>query len=577
LTPDRYPSLAHLLLETELEPSFTLLARGVDPVDGIDLAKLRARAARIAAELQSTIPLGSRVLLVLPHGLDYIAAFFGCVLAGAVAVPTVPPRNRRAADSLLAIASTSRPAAALTTESLLPSLEAALSDGSSRPIVCRAIDTLVLEEGESETPLRLPDLGPEDLAYLQFTSGSTGTPKGVEVTHANLLHNCALLSEALALPSGSTLVSWLPFFHDWGLVGTVVFPFSMGMRAYLLDPMEFLYAPVRWLAAISRFRASVSCAPNFAYQLCSDAVRDEEKTSLDLSEWQVAMVGAEPVRRDTLERFVSSFSTCGFRREAFYPAYGLAENTLIVTGGRREAPPAYLSVDRSSLERRQVVRREENDGNRSRVLVGCGRPLGDQRVEVVNPATLMACGSEEIGEVWISGKSVTRGYWERKDVAEETYFARLRNGDSTAFLRTGDVGFFSGGELFLCGRSKDIIIKGGSNHFAEDVENVAERGHESLRSSGGAAFSVEINDIERLVIVHELDYGRKPALEDVLGGIQDAMLEAFGIKADAIVLIQPGSLPKTTSRKICRQQARALFLREELRTVASWKRWESQA
>ncbi len=576
MTPDGYPSLAHLVLETEREPSFTLLERGVDVADAIDLEALRERATRVAAHLQSSFDPGSRVLLVLPHRLEFVVAFFGCVLAGMVAVPSVPPRSRRAVESLLAIAAAARPAVALTIESLLPSLVAALGDCPSGPIECRAIESLARDRIESESSFRLPDLNREDLAYLQFTSGSTGTPKGVEVTHGNLLHNCQLLQEALELPPGSTLVSWLPFFHDWGLVGCVVFPFSMGMRAYLLDPIEFLYAPLRWLAAISRFRASLSCAPNFAYQLCSEVVRDEEKASLDLSAWKVAMVGAEPVRKDTLERFVSSFSSCGFRREALYPAYGLAENTLIVTGGRPSATPVYLSVDRSSLERRRVVRRDEQEGNRSRVLVGCGRPLGDQRVEVVNPATSIPCAFEEIGEVWVSGKSVTRGYWERRDDAEETYFARLRNGDPTAFLRTGDIGFFSGGELFLCGRSKDVIIKGGSNHFAEDVENVAERGHEALRSSGGAAFSVEVDDVERLVIVHEVDYGRKPVHDEVFAGIQDAMLDSFGIKADAIVLIQPGSLPKTTSRKTCRQQARALFLRDELRTVASWKRWESQ-
>jgi acyl-CoA synthetase (AMP-forming)/AMP-acid ligase II len=575
LTPDGYPSLAHLLLETEREPAFTLLERGVEAADTIDLEALRERATRVAAHLQSSIEGGSRVLLVLPHRLEFVVAFFGCVLAGVVAVPSVPPRSRRAVDSLLSIASAARPAVALTIESLLPSLQAALAECPSGPIECRSIESLA--GAESASSFRLPDLSHEDLAYLQFTSGSTGTPKGVEVTHGNLLHNCRLLQEALELPAGSTLVSWLPFFHDWGLVGCVVFPFSMGMRAYLLDPIEFLYAPVRWLAAISRFRASISCAPNFAYQLCSEVVRQEEKASLDLSDWKVAMVGAEPVRRDTLERFFSSFSSCGFRREAFYPAYGLAENTLIVTGGRPSAPPVYLSVDRASLERRRVVRRDAEDGNRSRALVGCGRPLSDQRVEVVNPATSVPCAAEEIGEIWVSGKSVTRGYWERKDDAEETYFARLRNGDPTAFLRTGDIGFFSEGELFLCGRSKDVIIKGGTNHFAEDVENVAERGHEALRSSGGAAFSVEVDDVERLVIVHEIDYGRKPVHQEVIAGIQDAMLDAFGVKADAIVLIQPGSLPKTTSRKTCRQQARALFLRDELRTVASWKRWESQA
>jgi acyl-CoA synthetase (AMP-forming)/AMP-acid ligase II len=354
-------------------------------------------------------------------------------------------------------------------------------------------------------------------------------------------------------------------------VGCLLFPFLMEMPAFYLDPIEFLYAPVRWLTAISRFRAAISCAPNFAYQICAEVVREEDKASLDLSAWQVAMVGAEPVRKDTLERFVSAFAGCGFRREALYPSYGLAENTLFVTGGRRPDPPVYLSVHRASLERRRVVRLAESE--RARVLVGCGRPLGDQRVAIVNPATSVPCGPDEIGEVWVAGGSVTRGYWQHAEEGEPTYFARLRNGDPTPWLRTGDLGFLAAGELFLCGRRKDVIIKAGSNYFAEDVERVAEGGHRSLRALGGAAFSVEVADTERLVIVHELEYGQRPTQDEVFDGIQGAMLDAFGIKADAIVLIKPGSLPKTTSRKICRQQARVLFLQQELQTVATWKRW----
>jgi acyl-CoA synthetase (AMP-forming)/AMP-acid ligase II len=534
----------------------------------IGAAELVEQATRIAGRLQSMTDAGDRVLLVFPHRLELIVAFFGCLLAGVTAVPTVPPRSRRSIDSLLAVAASARPTVALTLDSLLPSLEPVLAECPSGRIRCCAIQNLV---NEPDCSFRLPELKAQDLAYLQFTSGSTGTPKGVEVSHGNLLHNCRLLQDTLQLPAGSRLVSWLPFFHDWGLVGCVLFPMFAQMSAYFLDPLEFLYAPVRWLAAISRVRAAISCAPNFAYQLCAEVISEEQKNGLDLSSWQVAMVGAEPVRKSTLEQFASAFAGCGFRREALYPTYGLAENTLIVTGGRPSSSPIYLSVDRSSLERRQVVRRDESDEHRSRVLVGCGRPLGDQRVEVVNPATGMPCGPENVGEIWVSGGSVTRGYWQRQN--DTTYFARLKNGDPAVFLRTGDIGFLSANEVFLCGRMKDVIIKGGSNYFAEDIERVAEEGHRSLRSCGGAAFSVEVADTERLVIVHELNYGERCAHDEVIDGIQGAMLDAFGTLADAIVLIQPGSLPKTTSRKICRQQTRMLFLQQELQTVASWKRW----
>jgi acyl-CoA synthetase (AMP-forming)/AMP-acid ligase II len=574
MTRENFHNLAHLVLAMEQDPSteplFTFLERGENQIAAITAAELFRQAAQVAGRLQSLTAAGDRVLLVFPHRLEFAVGFFGCVLAGVAAVPTVPPRSSRTVESLLAVTASAQPAVALTLESLRPSLDAVLRECASGPVRCCSIESLLAEQ---RSAFRLPDLKPQDLAYLQYTSGSTGIPKGVEVSHRSVLHNCCLLRDALELDAGTRLVSWLPFFHDWGLVGCLVFPLFMRMSAYFFDPMEFLYAPIRWLAAISRFRAQLSCAPNFAYQLCAEVVRDDQKPALDLSSWQVAMVGAEPVRKSTLEQFAAAFAGCGFRREALYPSYGLAENTLIVAGGRRSSPPAYISVDRSALERRQVILRDEADLRRSRTLVGCGRPLGDQRVEIVNPATCIPCGEGEAGEVWVAGDSVTRGYWQRPSDSEQSYFAHLRNGDATNFLRTGDIGFMSGNELFLCGRMKDVIIKGGSNYFAEDIERVAEQGHASLRACGGAAFSVDVDDIERLVIVHELNYGEKCARDDVVAGIQEAMVDAFGMMADAIVLIQPGSLPKTTSRKICRQQTRMLFLRQELQTVATWRRW----
>jgi acyl-CoA synthetase (AMP-forming)/AMP-acid ligase II len=571
---EEYPSLAHLLLArgntSSDEPAFTLVESGENPVDSIKAWELLECAKRVAASLQRTTAPGSRVLLVFPHRLEFIVAFFGSILAGVVPVPAVLPRTRRSSDSLLGIAASSEASVVLTLERLLPSITEIMSGSAGSHVECRAVEDLLRD---APGPFELPSLKPEDLAYLQFTSGSTGRPKGVEVKHRNVLHNCRLLEDALEMRPGDPIVSWLPFFHDWGLVGCMIYPLFAQLPAYLLDPIEFLYAPVRWLRAISRFRAVLSCAPNFAYQFCCEGIREEEKSKLDLACWRVAMVGAEPVRKSTLERFAASFSACGFRRDALYPSYGLAENTLIVSGGTPSAGPVYLSVDRRFLERRQVVRIEEQDDRRVRTLVSCGRPLGEQCLEIVNPATSMPCAEEEVGEVWVSGHSVTRGYWQSVEATRETYFAQLRDGDPSLFLRTGDLGFLSGNELFLCGRMKDVIIKGGTNYFAEDVERIAEEGHAALRSLGGAAFAVDVADLERLVIVHELNYGDKPDHKEVFAGIQDAMLDAFGMMADAIVLIQPGSLPKTTSRKICREMTRSLFLRQELQTIGMWKRW----
>jgi acyl-CoA synthetase (AMP-forming)/AMP-acid ligase II len=573
--PSRSESLVHLLLERwRADPHavpFTFLERGEHPSSALELGELLERARRVAVQLQSRTDVANRVLLVFPNNLDFVIGFLGCLFAGVAAVPTVPPTNRRAVESILALRAATRPSLVLASKSWIPLLAPVLQDEGAG-IECGAIEDLL---ARPESAFALPRLTSRDLAYLQFTSGSTGVPKGVEVTHGNLLHNCGLLREALDPGPDSRMVSWLPFFHDWGLVGSLVFPLVSGTPCYLLDPMEFLYAPFRWLLAISRQRATIGCAPNFAYELCCEAITEDQKAALDLSSWEVAMVGAEPVRKGTLERFARRFAGCGFRREAFYPAYGLAENTLIVSGGRRAAPPVYLDVERKSLERRRIAPSGDGEGEhpRSVSLVGCGRALGDERLLIANPATAMPCGDGEIGEVWVSGGSVTRGYWERRDDTNETFLARLRNGDPATYLRTGDIGFVSNGELFLCGRSKDVIIKGGANYFAEDVEQVAGAAHASLRPGCGAAFAVDVSEIERLVIVHELGYGERPPPEEVIDRIQQEMLDAFGMLADAIVLIQPGSLPKTTSRKICRQQTRALFLREELKQVASWTRW----
>jgi acyl-CoA synthetase (AMP-forming)/AMP-acid ligase II len=570
---DEYPSLAHLLLargETPSEAAFTVVEGGEKPVDAITAGEIAERAKSVAACLQARTPAGTRVLLVLPHSIEFIVAFFGSILAGVVPVPTVVPQTRRSIGALLGIAASAEPSVALTLRRFLPAITEIMSDSTWGRVECRAIEDL-LEEASGK--FEMPDLKPDDLAYLQFTSGSTGRPKGVEVKHGNVLHNCRLLQDALEMRAGERIVSWLPFFHDWGLVGCMIYPLFAQLPTYLLNPLEFLYAPVRWLRAISRFRAVLSCAPNFAYQFCCEVIREEEKPNLDLTCWQVAMVGAEPVRKSTLERFASSFSVCGFSRDAFYPAYGLAENTLIVSGGSRSSGPLYLSADRSSLDRRVLMRVDREDARGVRDLVSCGHALGNQRVEIVNPATSIPCGTEGVGEIWVSGQSVTGGYWRHREATPQTYFAQLRNGDPAFFLRTGDLGFISGNELFVCGRLKDMIIKGGTNYFAEDVERVAEEGHTALRSCGGAAFGVDVADSERLVIVHELNYGDKPDHNEVFAGIQDAMLDSFGMMADAIVLIQPGSLPKTTSRKICREMTRALFLNQELQTVGMWKRW----
>jgi acyl-CoA synthetase (AMP-forming)/AMP-acid ligase II len=563
-------TLVQLLEETEERDAqrlaFVYLERGSSPAAELTIGELMRRARRVAACLRARVEPGDRVLLVFPHRLEFIEAFLGCLFAGVVAVPAVPPANRRARESWTAVARATRPSVVLTQERFRGLVDDLLKEVGPGRVEC--LEDLYAGEAP---PWRAPDLRPETIAYLQFTSGSTGTPKGVVVTHGNLLHNCALLEAAVSLPAGARMVSWLPFFHDWGLVGCVVFPLSVGMPCYLLDPADFLYAPSRWLRAIAQFGAAISCAPSFAYEACATSVREEEKPGLDLSRWEVAMVGAEPVRRETLRRFAVSFAGCGFRPEAFYPTYGLAEATLIVSGGNRTAPPVYLAVDRRALEGRRVVPVSEEDPS-ARVLVGCGRPVGDQRVRIVDGETRRAGAPEEVGEVWVSGSSVTGGYWGQVEETHRTFGASLAGEDGGPWLRTGDLGFLWDGELFLCGRSKDVIIKAGNNYFAEDVEHSAGGSHPSLRAGCGAAFAVDAAGAERLVVVHELEFGKKPDAK-LIGTMQKRIFDDLGVLADAIVILRPGGLPKTTSGKIRRQRTRALFLGDELDVLTKWSCW----
>ncbi len=407
------------------------------------------------------------------------------------------------------------------------------------------------------------------MAVLQFTSGSTGTPKGVMVRHANILHNCQLLQEACGSGVDMRMVSWLPFFHDWGLFGCLLFPIYTGGSSHFLDPADFLRRPMRWIEAIAQTEATVSCSPNFGYELCAAAVEDEGLPQLDLHAWSMAMMGAEPVRPQTMERFARAFAPAGFSAEALYPSYGLAESTLIVTGGGRHAAPVSLSVDRAALERGQVIASETGS---KRTLIGAGPALLDQRVAIVGPETGLALPDNQVGEVWVAGPSVALGYLDRPEETAEVFAAKLP-GDPTPWLRTGDLGFLRDGELFVCGRLKDVIIKAGANYFAEDIEVSAEAAHPGLRPGCGAAFGVEVDGTERLVIVHEVNYGPKPDLDAVVGALQRAVKIDHDVFADAVIVVQAGTLEKTSSGKIRRRHTKAQFADGALDPLHAWKSW----
>ncbi|HEX2268845.1 MAG TPA: amino acid adenylation domain-containing protein, partial [Pyrinomonadaceae bacterium] len=499
---------------------------------------LRARA--VAALLQNRGLQGERVLLVYPPGLDFIAAFFGCLYAGAVAVPVSLPQAKRGLGRFQAIASDAQAAGALTTQQIL-----------SR------IDRLQLQwltsddlSNDKAAQWREPATNGDALAYLQYTSGSTSTPKGVMVTHANVLENSAYIQHGFEHGPQSVSLSWLPHFHDMGLVDGIIQPLYSGFTGLLMSPAALLQNPARWLQAISRYRVTHSGGPNFAYDLCVRRIDESQRASFDLSSWSVAYNGAEPVYHETLERFVAAFAPCGFRREAFYPAYGLAEATLKVTGGRRGVGPVYSTVD-------------------SRTMVGCGRATLGTKVVIVEPESLRMCEPDEVGEVWVSGPGVAAGYWNRPEETESTFKARLSTGGT--FLRTGDLGFVRDGELFITGRRKDLIIIRGRNHYPQDIERAVQACHAALKPDGGAAFSIELESEERLVVVQGIETGRKKEAPAIMETIRAVIAEEFEIQPAAVVLIRSGTLPKTSSGKVRRGACREAFLKNSLSVIAEWR------
>jgi acyl-CoA synthetase (AMP-forming)/AMP-acid ligase II len=429
---------------------------------------------------------------------------------------------------------------------------------------------LATDDGEdSAGEWHCPETGADALAFLQYTSGSTAAPKGVMVTHANLLHNLAMIYHGLGHTPDSRMVLWLPPYHDMGLIGGVLQSLYGGFPAALMPPVSFLQHPADWLRAISHLGADTAGAPNFAYDLCARKITPEELATLDLSNWTKAFNAAEPIRRRTLERFAEVFAPCGFRWEAFYPAYGLAEGTVFVSGGTSTDPPVVLPSRAAELERDRVVAASSTEGKGIRTLVGCGRALADQKIVVVDPDSLTRCPSDRVGEVWVSGPSVAQGYWGKAEETEVTFRAYLADTGEGPFLRTGDLGFLRHGELFVTGRLKDLVIVRGRNHYPQDIEQTVEQSHAVLRPGGCAAFSVQTGDGEQLVVVQELERRgvRSVNTDEVAAAVRRAVAEHHELEVHAVVLIRPGSIPKTSSGKVQRRATRAAYL-EGCRVVA---------
>lgn len=525
--------------------------------------ELDQKARAIAAHLQSLEAKGERGLLLYPPGLDFISAFFGCLYAGVVAIPAYPPRRNQNLFRLQAIIADSQARFTFTNADLFPSLKKQWAKdselGAMQWIVTDEIDHHLKEDWQE------PTLEKNSLAFLQYTSGSTGTPKGVMVSHHNLLINSAFIDHVWGHDQDSIMVTWLPTFHDMGLIYGVIQPLYKGFLCYMMAPASFVERPLRWLQALSDKKATHSAAPNFAYDLCVRKIPPEKRATLDLSHWRMTLNGSEPVRAEVLKKFAEAFQVSGFNATALCPGYGLAEATLVVTAVSYDSPSYFYPVQANALEKNKIVGATETDTN-VQTLVGCGWTTIDTQIVIVNPETLKSCSPEIVGEIWVSGSTIAQGYWEKPQETQETFQAYLADTGAGPFLRTGDLGFIKDGELFITGRLKEIILIRGRNNYPQDIEYTVQNSHPALRPSCGAAFTVENKGEEKLVVVQEVErtWLRKVDIDEVKRAIRKAVVQEYDLQVYAIALIRTGSLPKTSSGKIQRRGCRAKFLEGSL-------------
>jgi acyl-CoA synthetase (AMP-forming)/AMP-acid ligase II/acyl carrier protein len=530
----------------------------------VTYGQLDRKARAVGAWLEASGATDQRVLLLFPSGIEYIVAFFGCLYARSVAVPAYPPRANRQPGRIQAIDNDCRPAVILTSSRFLPQTELLLGQTSGRRTIrLGAIENISDDLAEEWTE---PLVEPDTLAFLQYTSGSTANPKGAMVSHGNVLENERLIQTAFRQDEQSIIVGWLPLFHDMGLIGNVLQTLYVGARCILFSPSTFLRNPAIWLRTISQYRATTSGGPNFAYELCTRRINAKDCELIDLSSWQTAFCGAEPIRKDTLERFAERFSPCGFRASAFCPAYGLAEATLFVAGGNAASGITSMTVGSDALKRNRLEPAITKDRD-TRGLVSCGRVSPGLRVKIVDSTSLTECLNRQVGEVWVSGSSVAQGYWNMPDESHLSFNAHLADGDGP-FLRTGDLGVLSDGELYIVGRQKDLIIIRGLNHHPQDIEASVENSHPGVHASSAVAFSTEIEGEERLIIVQEIERGYVDAApREIIEAIRNCVATRHGVEAYGVVLAKPGTVPKTSSGKLQRSACRAAFLNGTLNVL----------
>lgn len=569
-------TLVELLYERSVAHSsdtlYVCLGDGDTPEEQLSYEALVSQVCALGNQLKTYNLQGRRALLFYPSGPDYIRAFFSCAYAGIIAVPLYPPRKNQSIHRLLSVITNAQPAAILTTEKIARYARELFSEAALTGIQWIITDEPLPAQSSWEPVSAKGD----DIAFLQYTSGSVGDPKGVMVTHNNLLCNQEMIFRTLGSRESPTIVGWLPLYHDMGLICNLLQPIYASGRMCLMSPAGFLQKPYRWLKAVSDYQAVISGGPNFAYELCRQRITPEQRATLDLSAWKVAFNGAEPVNMNTLEQFYQTFRGCGFRRESFYPCYGLAEATLAVSGIKQVEAPVIYHANGKLLQQNILQAAAGDESGQAVPLVGCGLPAM-QEIVITDPATRKDAGEEAIGEIWISGDNVAKGYWNDPARTAETFEAELEGRPGKHFLRTGDLGFLKDGALYVTGRLKELIIIRGRNIYPQDVERIAESAHEALQPFAGAAFSVTTAGEEQLVIVQEVKrvYCQQPDTDGMVRAIRAAVALQYDIPVHAIWLIRAGSIPKTSSGKIQRTACKQAFMENNTERLNLIGKWES--
>jgi len=532
----------------------------------ITYKEFEQRILLLAEHLASHNIKGERVILMYSAGIDYIVAFFAVIFAGGIAVPVYEPRQSSHFNRLATILADAQPKLLLTHQQTMRlTSDEMLEELNQYGAQWLVTDTLNLTHN-AQSDWQPVTLNANDIVFLQYTSGSTGNPKGVMVSNFNMLDNSEIIRQATQPTGDFCNISWLPPYHDMGLIGAILQPLYAGYPCVLMSPISAIQRPIKFLKAIADYKGTIAGGPNFIFEACVNRIRDKQLDGLDLSSWQVAFNGAEPINANTMLRFSERFKNYGFNEKAHFPCYGMAENTLFVSGAKAGEGAVLTAYDKADLHNDVAT---PASGDNSRLLVSSGNVGENIDVKIVDPASCVECEDRYIGEIWIKGPSKAQGYWKKDEVLGED-FAGLLEGDSNKYLRSGDLGFFDNNELYITGRNKDLLIIHGKNHYPQDIEISVSNAHQEIKPDTGAAFSVDVDGVEQLVIVQELNHRVDQALQDdIAQHIKVAVSQHHAMQLSDLVFIRHGLLPKTTSGKIQRQAAKRMYLAKDFPVFGS--------